>query len=213
MTSGAISDGAVIAVLGPFVRATRPVLDALREADPFGLRDRVRSGAEQLDRRLSARILDRLARVEVPGTAAWADMSVTGRHRWWAYRVGRFTTLVASVPGIGGALASRLPVHSALGAAGQGLLLCAMAGESGVRRGLAARPGAVRAGLRAGQAPARPVLPRAAGVAPGCRGAREVLRRVVRAQARGEDRGRVARRPAGFRPLHLTAAGQPGGRR
>lgn len=131
--SGAISDAAVIAVLHPFVRATRPVLDALRDADPFGLRDRVRSGAEKLDRKLSERMLDRLASIEVPGTSAWADMSVAERHRWWVHRVGRFTTLVASVPGIGGALASRLPVQSALGAAGQGLLLCAMAGESGVR--------------------------------------------------------------------------------
>ena len=48
-------------------------------------------------------------------------------------RVGRFTTLLAAVPGLGGALASRLPVSKALGAAGQGLLLVAIAGEHGVR--------------------------------------------------------------------------------
>jgi hypothetical protein len=37
------------------------------------------------------------------------------------------------VPGVGGALADRLPVQDALGAAGQGLLLCAIAGEYGIR--------------------------------------------------------------------------------
>ena len=48
-------------------------------------------------------------------------------------RVGRFTTLLAAVPGFGGALVSRLPVSKTLGAAGQGLLLVAIGGEHGVR--------------------------------------------------------------------------------
>ena len=73
-----------------------------------------------------------LAAVEVPGTKAWADMDTAARSRWWVRRVGRFTTLVAAVPGIGGALANRLPVSKALGAAGQGLVLVAIAGEHGV---------------------------------------------------------------------------------
>jgi hypothetical protein len=47
--------------------------------------------------------------------------------------VGRFTALLAAVPGVGGLIADRLPVQDALGAAGQGLLLCAIAGEYGVR--------------------------------------------------------------------------------
>ncbi len=110
----AISDRTIVAVLRPFVRAARPVLDALREADPFGLRQR-------------------LAAVQMPGTQAWAAMDVEQRTQWWIHRVGRFTTLLAAVPGIGGALADRLPVQAALGAAGQGLLLCAIAGEHGVR--------------------------------------------------------------------------------
>ena len=128
--SEAISDGALVAVLRPFVRATRPVLDGLRETDPFGLRGRVASGEE--DRNLGGKILDLLASVEVPGTSAWAAMDVAERSRWWVRRVGRFTTLLAAVPGIGGALASRLPVSSTLGAAGQGLVLVAIAGEHGV---------------------------------------------------------------------------------
>lgn len=128
-----ISDRAVLRVLCPFVRATGPVLDALAQSDPFDLRSRVRSGEEQLDRTLSDRALDALAEARVPGTPAWDRMSIEQRCRWWVYRVGRFTTLLASVPGIGGALADRLPVQAALGTAAQGLVLCAIAREYGVR--------------------------------------------------------------------------------
>lgn len=129
----AISDGAIVAVLRPFVRATRPVLDGLRESDPFGLRARVRAdSAADDDRGVGEKVLDFLATVEVPGTAAWASMDPPQRARWWVRRVGRFTTLIAAVPGIGGVLANRLPVSAALGAAGQGLLLVAIAGEHGV---------------------------------------------------------------------------------
>jgi hypothetical protein len=128
---GPISDRSVVRVLRPFVRATRPVLDGLREVDPFGLRSRV--DADGTERDLRDKVLDALSSVQVPGTSAWAAMSPAERSRWWVYRVGRFTTLVAAVPGIGGALANRLPVSAAIGAVGQGLLLVAIAGEHGVR--------------------------------------------------------------------------------
>lgn len=133
-----IPDEALVTVLRPFVRATRPVLDGLREADPFGLRARVTPGAagpgaEPEERSLSDKVLDALAAVQVPGTAAWARMDVDARAHWWVYRVGRFTTLVAAIPGLGGALARTLPVSDAVGAAGEGLLLVAIAGEHGVR--------------------------------------------------------------------------------
>jgi hypothetical protein len=135
MVAEAIPDGAIVAILRPFVRATRPVLDGLRESDPFGLRSRATSdgGGSAEERGLRDKVLDALAAVEVPGTAAWAAMDVPARTRWWVRRVGRFTTLIAAVPGLGGALANRLPVSKAVGAAGQGLLLVAIAGEHGVR--------------------------------------------------------------------------------
>ena len=129
---GPISDRAVVRVLRPFVRATRPVLDGLREVDPFGLRSRAEADGT-VDRDLREKVLDALSAVQVPGTTAWAAMSPPERSRWWVYRVGRFTTLVAAVPGLGGALARSLPVSAAIGAAGQGLLLVAIAGEHGVR--------------------------------------------------------------------------------
>jgi hypothetical protein len=125
----------IVGILRPFVRATRPVLDGLRGSDPFGLRSRAaRNGDEPAEEHgLREKVLDALAAVEVPGTAAWAAMDVPARSHWWVRRVGRFTTLIAAVPGLGGALANRLPVSKAVGAAGQGLLLVAIAGEHGVR--------------------------------------------------------------------------------
>jgi hypothetical protein len=124
-----ITDRDVVRALRPFMRATGPLLDTLRDIDLLGLRDReVERGA---DRRLVDRLWDRLAAVRVPGTAAWARMDVRQRDEFWLNRVGRLVSLVAALPGIGGALADRLPIQSALGTAGQGLLLSAMAGEHG----------------------------------------------------------------------------------
>jgi len=109
---------------------------------------------------------------QAPGSPGWAAMSADQRTSWWLGRLGRLTALLAAVPGIGGALADRLPVQDALGAAGQGLLLCALAREHGLAdegdqvRLLAAvlfdrelRPHAGRAGAaEAGQEPADPEL-------------------------------------------------------
>jgi len=121
----AISDKQVVAVLRPFVRACGPMLDALRESDPFGLQARDRREQDDLaevESGLKAKLVHGLTSVKVPGTAAWGRMN----------RVGRFTALLTSIPGLGGALADRLPVQDTLGAASQGLLLCAIAGEYGV---------------------------------------------------------------------------------
>ncbi|WP_158888702.1 hypothetical protein [Amycolatopsis anabasis] len=130
----AISDRHVVAVLRPFVRATGPLLDALREADPMGLRARASADTElaKVEPGLREKLLNGLSSVRVPGTAAWAGMDAAQRTDWWVNRVGRFTALLTAIPGLGGALADRLPVQDALGAASQGLLLCAIAGEHGV---------------------------------------------------------------------------------
>ncbi|WP_034270059.1 hypothetical protein [Haloechinothrix halophila] len=136
-----ITDRQVVAVLRPFVRATAPVLDALREADPLGLRARAAEAARRGEHLaelantppgLRRRLLNGLSTVKIPGTGAWETMSPDLRTRWWINRVGRVTALLTSVPGLGGALADRLPVQDALGTASQGLLLCAIAGERGV---------------------------------------------------------------------------------
>lgn len=158
----AISDQQVVRVLRPFVWATTPMLAALRGSDPLGLVRRVLpqvraaqkqdaripedgsqdgpASADRLDARAfdhlgrggRATLLDGLESVRVPGTVAWARMSVAERTDWWVNRVGRFTVLLASVPGLGGALASRLPLRDTLALASQGLLLSAIATEHGV---------------------------------------------------------------------------------
>ncbi|OLR90093.1 hypothetical protein [Actinokineospora bangkokensis] len=142
----AISDKQVVAVLRPFVRATAPLLSALRESDPLGLVRRVLPGGTDpggsgdvedveslaaVDKGRRQKLLEGLESLHVPGTTAWTSMSVADRDSWWVNRVGRFTVLLASVPGLGGALADRLPIQDALGAAGQGLLLSALAVEHG----------------------------------------------------------------------------------
>ena len=133
-----ISDKAVVATLRPFVRASAPMLTALRASDPLGLARKLLPDAPaddedgDLDRGFLRKLAERLETVKLPGTKRWADMTVDERTDWWVNRLGRFTALLAAVPGIGGALADRLPVQDALGAAGQGLLLCAIAIEHGV---------------------------------------------------------------------------------
>ena len=82
-----------------------------------------------MKRTLRNRVVDRIASTRAPGTAAWVQMDMHARSAWWVRRVGRVTSLVAAVPGFGGAITSKLPVTSALGAVAQGLVLCAIADE------------------------------------------------------------------------------------
>lgn len=152
-----VSDQYMISVLRPFVAATGPVLSGLRDADPFRLGRLARKRALELEatprdaqpeprprtraqkvgrvaRGARRRVLDRLATSRLPGTPRWSVMSPEERDDWWVGRVGRFTSAIASIPGIGGALARRLPVSDILGLAAQGLVVCAIAGEHGVTK-------------------------------------------------------------------------------
>ncbi|MEU6266612.1 hypothetical protein [Saccharopolyspora shandongensis] len=124
-----LTDERIAAVLRPFVRATAPVLDALRESDPLRLRGR--SGDLDADGVLQ-KVLRQLDGMQVPGSSAWDAMSIEQRCDWWASRVGRFLALVAGLPRFGGVITSRLPIRNALGITGQGLVLCAIAAEHGV---------------------------------------------------------------------------------
>jgi hypothetical protein len=132
-----ITDAGVAAVLRPFVRATRPLLGALSDSDPFGLQARAeRANADpatdRATRKRHQKLIDRLAETRFPGSATWAQMDVHARSNWWVRRVGRLTSLVAAVPGFGGAITSRLPITMALGAVAQGLVLVAVADEHGL---------------------------------------------------------------------------------
>jgi hypothetical protein len=73
-----------------------------------------------------------VTRLSKAGRLGPAGGGVEERSASWVNRVGRLTALAASVTGLAGALGDRLPLQDILGAAGQGLLLCAIAGEHGV---------------------------------------------------------------------------------
>ncbi|WP_243789872.1 hypothetical protein [Saccharopolyspora gloriosae] len=189
-----LTDERVAAVLRPFVRATTPLLDVLRQSDPLRLRGRFedtaaaaqaegagepdveaapdagepgcagppekadasegratvdgnggRDTAGRKDERESAdsgdesgngpgllhKLLRQLDGMRLPGSSTWDAMSVDQRCDWWAQRVGRLVAVVAGLPRFGGALTSRLPIRNALGLAGQGLVLSAIAAEHG----------------------------------------------------------------------------------
>lgn len=140
----AITDAHVVSVLKVVVRGSGPVLDALTRTDPFGWKARTHA-PEVLEvpdeaGNLVVRLRDRAARraahsfhaTEYPGTAAWERMDVRARSDWWVDRVGRFSTLLVSIPGLGGIVADRFPVQDTLGAASQAVVLCAVAREHGV---------------------------------------------------------------------------------
>ncbi|MGW5055084.1 hypothetical protein [Actinokineospora sp. NPDC004072] len=135
-----ITDKHVVSVLRPFVRATAPLLDALRDSNPFFLVRKVLTAAdredreqlEKVDKSIRERLRSGLEHLRVPGTEAWERMTVGQREDWWLNRVGRFTVLIAAIPGIGGALADRLPIQTTLASAGQGLVLSAIGMENGL---------------------------------------------------------------------------------
>lgn len=77
-------------------------------------------------------VLPRMAEARWLGPPRQGSMTAEDCSAWWIRRVGRLTSLAASVTGLAGVLGDRLPLQDILGAAGQGLLLCAIAGEHGV---------------------------------------------------------------------------------
>jgi hypothetical protein len=122
-----ITDERVASVLRTFVRGCEPVLPRLRDIDAD-----VAPDDTEVDQNLLRKVRHRLSEARWPGSASWARMDVGQRTHWWVNRVGKLTALAASVTGLAGALGDRLPLQDVLGTAGQGLLLCAIAGEHGV---------------------------------------------------------------------------------
>ena len=122
-----ITDERVASVLRAFVRGCGPMLPRLRDIEV-----NVAPDDTEVDHTLLHRVRHRVAEVRWPGSTNWTRMDVEERSAWWVNRVGRLTALAASVTGLAGALGDRLPLQDILGAAGQGLLLCAIAGEHGI---------------------------------------------------------------------------------
>jgi hypothetical protein len=68
-----------------------------------------------------------------PASPAWEKAPVERRVGWWVSRIGVSAGLAAAAPRFFGALAGRLPVQGALGAAAAGLAVCAAAREHGTK--------------------------------------------------------------------------------
>lgn len=66
-----------------------------------------------------------------PASAEWNGRSVRERIDWWLGRIWIVGGLPAAVPRVAGALADRMPIQGALGAAAAGLAVCAVAREYG----------------------------------------------------------------------------------
>ncbi|MEJ2887923.1 hypothetical protein [Actinomycetospora aeridis] len=69
---------------------------------------------------------------ERPGTDGWQSLTVDERTEWWLSYLGRTTAVLAALPGLAGFAGDRVPVKDLVSVAGQGLLLCAIAGEYGI---------------------------------------------------------------------------------
>ncbi|MEN4475070.1 hypothetical protein [Mycolicibacterium cosmeticum] len=113
MPKAELTDEDVTSALGRAVGLIDLILDVLAEADPLGLRPRLRC-------------------VDVPGTTAWDAKDRAARIRWWVRRVGALDTLLVAFPGVLGAVADRLPIQDLLGFTNQAIVLCAVAREHGI---------------------------------------------------------------------------------
>jgi len=134
MPTAVIDDADVACALSRAVRVINPVVDLLSRADPFGLKDRshrIGDSVGSVDRALDA-LAWVLNTADVPGTQAWADMTLDDRVNWWVHRVGAVDNVLVAFPGVFGAVADRLPVQDALGFANQAIVLCAVAREYGI---------------------------------------------------------------------------------
>ncbi|ONI77157.1 hypothetical protein ALI144C_34290 [Actinosynnema sp. ALI-1.44] len=125
----AITDQHVAVVLRVFVRRCDPMVHRLRDdGEPV----EVDETDPDVDRSIVDKVKSVVASIKRPGMKGWGQLPIDERVDWWISRVGRFTSLLASVTGLAGVWGDRLPLQDMLGSASQGLLLCAIASERGV---------------------------------------------------------------------------------
>jgi hypothetical protein len=97
----------------------------------LGLDDDPPPGSSLPARALDA-VRDRTLGEVTPASPAWSQQPLPERIEWWVDRIGAVAGLAAAAPRFAGALADRIPLQSALGAAGAGVAVCAVAREHGV---------------------------------------------------------------------------------
>jgi hypothetical protein len=128
--SDAISDSALQWTLGRFAALAGVVLD-----DPAVWLGEDDGGTDP--RALPVKLARRTRRLVTgrrhPGSPGWEALPVEDRVDWWLARIRNVAAPVAATPRVFGAMADRLPVQGAFGAAFSGLTVCAVAREHGVR--------------------------------------------------------------------------------
>nr|WP_223205258.1 hypothetical protein [Gordonia jinghuaiqii] len=127
-----MSDQQLAGVLDNAVGVINPVLDALAERDPLGLKshtfhDDDHSGSPLAQAQHAASKLLDVA--DWPGTKGWTERSIDKRASWWVTRIGTLNTGVVAFPGVFGVWAKRLPITPYLGFANQAMVLVAIARE------------------------------------------------------------------------------------
>lgn len=126
-----VDDEELARALHAFVIAVDPVLRALRQQGFWG-GSNSRIALADGDRSLRDRAFAVLGSIDVPGSSSWEAMDVEARSDWWLKRVGTLTAALAAAPSLGGVFADKTGLQAALGAAGQGIVLCAIAHEYGL---------------------------------------------------------------------------------
>ncbi|MFC9981476.1 hypothetical protein [Gordonia sp. NPDC127522] len=130
-----MSDQQLAGVLDNVVGVINPVLDALAERDPLGLKGHTFHDDDHSDSRLqqaqhaASKLLDV---AEWPGTKGWSERSMHKRASWWVTRIGTLNTGAVAFPGVFGVWAKRLPITPYLGFANQAMVLVAISREYGV---------------------------------------------------------------------------------
>ena len=76
-------------------------------------------------------VRDRALGEQTPASPSWAQQPLEKRVGWWTTRISISAGLAAAAPRFLGALANRVPLQGALGAAAAGLAVCATAREHG----------------------------------------------------------------------------------
>jgi hypothetical protein len=104
-------------------------------ADPeqwLGVDEDADTEPTSLPQRALDAIKDHTLGTVTPASAEWAAQPLQQRVDWWVDRIAVGAGLAAAAPRLAGALADRLPLQAALGAAATGLAVCAVAREHGL---------------------------------------------------------------------------------
>jgi hypothetical protein len=128
-----VDDQQLTAVLGRFARLAAHLVDdpaAWLGTEPVG-GDGAALGRL---RRIGFGVRHLLVGRRHPGAPGWDQEPLRDRCQWWVQRIEAVAAPIAATPRLAGALADRVPLQGALGAAAAGLAVCAVAHEHGVDR-------------------------------------------------------------------------------